>query len=340
MRIPDETLPALGRLPLAREDVDRGCEVRARDGWLQEAWTRPEARVLWLSGRRAPVLGGQLVLTRPEGELPEGAVYLGRSTAAVVPGAGTGDGAGDGTDAVRAELILLTADEHPQLNGPEAGGVPVNRPEEVTWVGLRDVAAALTDRDAGVFVEAQAIANWHATHTHCPRCGTRTTLTQSGWVRVCPADGSEHFPRTDPAIIVAITDREDRILLGNNTAWGPGRFSTLAGFVEPGESLEAAVVREIHEESQLIVHSPQYLGSQPWPFPQSLMLGFRAVTDCPEAAAADGEELAEVRWFTRDQLRDRVAAGEVTIPGATSISRALIEHWYGGDLPEPRTLQN
>lgn len=336
MRFPDETLPALGRLPLAREDVDRGCEVRAREGWLQQVWTRPEARVLWLSGRRAPVLGGQLVLDHPQGELPEDAVYLGRSTAAVVPA----DPAAEGASAVRAELILLTARTHPALVRPEAGGLPVERSEDVAWVGLRDVAAALTDRDAGVFVEAQAIANWHATHTHCPRCGTSTALAQSGWIRVCPADGSEHFPRTDPAIIVAITDREDRILLGNNTAWGPGRFSTLAGFVEPGESLEAAVVREIHEESNLVVHSPQYLGSQPWPFPQSLMLGFSAVADDPDTATADGEEIAEVRWFTREQLRDQVAAGDITIPGATSISRALIEHWYGGDLPEPRTLQN
>jgi NAD+ diphosphatase len=277
------------------------------------------------------VLGGQLVLALPDGDLPEDAVYLGRSTAAVV----TGD-----AGPVRAELILLTAPEHPPLKGPEAGGTPVSRPGDVSWVGLRDVAAALTDRDAGVFVEAQAIANWHATHTHCPRCGTPTTLAQSGWVRVCPADGSEHFPRTDPAIIVAITDRDDRILLGNNTAWGPGRFSTLAGFVEPGEALESAVVREIHEESQLMVHSPQYLGSQPWPFPQSLMLGFSAITDDPGAAVADGEEIAEVRWFTREELRAHVAAGDITIPGATSISRALIEHWFGGDLPEPRTLQN
>ncbi|QCU77727.1 NAD(+) diphosphatase [Citricoccus sp. SGAir0253] len=337
MRIPDETLPALGRLPLAREDVDRGCEVRAEPGWLQRAWARPEARVLWLTGGRAPVLGGRLVLDRPQGELPGDAVYLGRSAA----GAGTGTAGlpADG-DAARAELILLTAERHPELAAPEAGGAAVADPGQVAWVGLRDVAAALTDRDAGIFVEAVSIANWHATHTHCPRCGERTVMAQSGWVRVCPADSSEHFPRTDPAIIVAITDREDRILLGNNTAWGPGRFSTLAGFVEPGESLEAAVVREIHEESQLVVHSPQYLGSQPWPFPQSLMLGFSAVTDDPDAAAADGEELAEVRWFTREQLRAAVAEGHVTIPGATSISRALIEHWFGGDLPEPRTLHH
>jgi NAD+ diphosphatase len=202
------------------------------------------------------------------------------------------------------------------------------------------VAAAMTDRDAGVFVEAVAIANWHAVHTHCPRCGSPTTVTHSGWVRRCPRDGSEHFPRTDPAIIVTVVDRQDRLLLGNNIAWGPHRYSTLAGFVEPGESVEAAVVREVHEESNLVVHSPEYLGSQPWPFPQSLMLGYTATTDHPEAADADREEVAHVRWFTRDELAAAVASGDITIPGSSSISRALIEHWFGGPLPEPRTLQN
>jgi NAD+ diphosphatase len=329
MRTPDEILPALGRLPLAREDVDRRCEARAREGWLEEVWERPEARVLWLSGGRAPVVGGHIVLVRPEGPLPEGAVYLGRSTADV------------GIEGEpRAELILLVSTEHPALTGGEAGGRPVENQDDVAWVGLRDVAAAMTDRDAGVFVEAVAIANWHAVHTHCPRCGTPTTMTRSGWVRECPKDRSEHFPRTDPAIIVTVTDRQDRLLLGNNVAWGPRRYSTLAGFVEPGESLEAAVVREVHEESNLVVHSPEYLGSQPWPFPQSLMLGYTAITDDPEAADADREEVAHVRWFTRDELAASVASGEVTIPGSASISRALIEHWFGGPLPEPRTLQN
>ncbi|MFC7402001.1 NAD(+) diphosphatase [Citricoccus sp. GCM10030269] len=334
MRSLDETLPALGRLPLAREDVDRGCEVRSREGWLEEVWNRPECRVLWLSGGRAPVVGGRLVLVRPEGELPEDAVYLGRSssvTAAENPDQG---------DDSRAELILLVADDHPTLSGGEAGGTRVEDPDQVAWVGLRDVAAALTDRDAGVFVEAVAIANWHAGHTHCPRCGTPTTMSHSGWVRVCPQDSSEHFPRTDPAIIVTVTDREDRLLLGNNAAWGPGLYSTLAGFVEPGESLESAVVREIHEESHLVVHSPVYLGSQPWPFPQSLMLGYTAVTERPEDADADRDEVAHVRWFTRDELESTVASGEIRLPGSASIARALIEHWFGGPLPEPRTLEN
>ncbi|REE03506.1 NAD(+) diphosphatase [Citricoccus nitrophenolicus] len=336
MRTSDEILPALGRLPLARENVDRGCEERASEGWLEQVWDQPEARVLWLIGGRAPVLGGQLVLVRPDGELPEGAVYLGRSAADAEHEA---DG-GDQQTQPRAELVLLVADEQPTLTGGEAGGRPVDQPEQVAWVGLRDAAAALTDRDAGVFVEAVAIANWHAGHTHCPRCGTPTAITQSGWVRVCPQDRSEHFPRTDPAIIATVTDRDGRVLLGNNAAWGPSMYSTLAGFVEPGESLEAAVIREVHEESNLRIHSPVYLGSQPWPFPQSLMLGYTAVTDHPDEADADRDEVAHVRWFTREELEETVTSGDITIPGAASISRALIEHWFGGPLPEPRTLQN
>lgn len=329
-------LPPLGRLPLAREDVDRGCEVRAQDGWLQTVWAQPQTRVLWLLGGRAPVLGGQIVLVRPQGQVPERAVYLGRSEHHA--------GANGTDEQPHAELVLVPVAEQPDLTAegahPEAGGQPVEDPGQISWVGLRDVSAALTDRDAGIFVEAVAIANWHATHTHCPRCGTPTEPVSSGWVRRCPADGSEHFPRTDPAVIVTVTDRDGRVLLGNNAAWAPGRFSTLAGFVEPGESPETAVVREIHEESALVVHSPQYLGSQPWPFPQSLMLGYTAVTDHPEDARADQDEMREVRWFTRDELRRTVESGEVTVPGAASISRALIEHWYGGPLPEPRTLEN
>lgn len=324
-------VPVLGRLPLAREAVDRGSDVRSRPGWLEQVWAESQTRVLMLSGGRAPVVDGHLVLVPARGELPEGAVYLGRSTAASPEGSEP------------AELVLVPAPDRQtrfDVTGAETGGAPIQDRGRIAWVGLRDVAAGLTDRDAGIFVEAVSISNWHATHTHCPRCGRPTEIVQSGWVRRCPEDGSQHFPRTDPAIIVAVTDPQNRILLGSNAAWEGRRFSTLAGFVEPGESLEAAVAREVHEESNLVVHSTQYLGSQPWPFPQSLMLGFTARTDHPEAAAEDRVEMRQVRWFTRDELVAAIESGQVVLPGAASISRALIEHWYGGTLPEPRTLQN
>lgn len=184
-----------------------------------------------------------------------------------------------------------------------------------------------------------AIANWHANHTHCPRCGTPTEVVHSGWVRICPNDGSQHFPRTDPAVIVAITDDQDRLLLGANAQWGGRRYSTLAGFVEPGESLEEAVEREIGEEADVRVHSIRYAGSQPWPFPCSLMLGFTATAETADVTP-DGEEIIDLRWFTREELAREVTDGSIGVPAGVSISSALIEHWYGGPLPEPRRMEN
>jgi NAD+ diphosphatase len=201
------------------------------------------------------------------------------------------------------------------------------------WLSLRDVAGELSAQDTGLFVEAAAISNWHLAHTHCPRCGQRTEIEEGGWVRRCPADGSQHFPRTDPAIIVSVIDEDDRLLLGRNSAWPASRYSALAGFVEPGESLEAAVVREVEEESGVVVHSPRYLGSQPWPFPASLMIGFTAVaTD--SASVPDGVEILDTRWFSRKELAAALAADEVQVAGDLSIARAMIEHWYGGALPQ------
>src|SRR5699024_9301767 len=132
-------------------------------------------------------------------------------------------------------------------------------PEYVEWLGVFDIAAGLDDRDIGIFVSAVAIANWHKVNKYCPRCGAKTQYKSSGWVQVCPEDGSEHFPRTDPAVIMLITDPQDRAMLGNNKAWGDKRYAALAGFVEPGESLEAAVKREVYEESQVVVEGVKYM---------------------------------------------------------------------------------
>jgi len=206
-------------------------------------------------------------------------------------------------------------------------------PDEERWSALRPIAERLSRRDAGLFTEALAIANWHASHAYSPRNGDPTIVEQGGWVRRSPTDGSQVFPRTDPAIIVCVLDADDRLLLGSNAMWGADRFSLLAGFVEPGESLEAAVVREIFEESGMRVVDPVYLGSQPWPFPASLMVGFTArlaPDQEPAALLPDGEEIVDLRWFTRDQLRDSLES--VLLPGRSSIARAMIEDWYGGEL--------
>ncbi|SDS76745.1 NAD+ diphosphatase [Paraoerskovia marina] len=200
------------------------------------------------------------------------------------------------------------------------------------WATVRGLVPSLDGGDAEVVLTAVALDNWHATHGRCPRCGTPTTVTHAGWVRRCVQDGSDHYPRTDPAVIMAVLDAEDRLLLGHAVRWPPGRFSTLAGYVEPGESLENAVRREVLEEVGVVVGDVVYRGSQPWPFPASLMLGFfaRATTS---ALRPDRVEITEARWFTRPELLASVESGDVTLPTRSSIARALIEEWFGAALP-------
>jgi NAD+ diphosphatase len=207
---------------------------------------------------------------------------------------------------------------------------------EAAGTGLREAAATASAEDAAWLCHAVALSQWHSTHTHCPRCGTPTVVTGAGATRRCPADGSMHFPRVDPAVIVLVTDDHDRALLGRQAAWPVGRFSTLAGFVEPGESAEQAVVREVAEEAGVDVTGVTLVGTQPWPFPSSLMLGAVATAGPEQQPRPDGDELAEVRWFSRDDLHDAVASGSVMVPGSISISRWLIDRWFQGDLPDDR----
>ena len=198
---------------------------------------------------------------------------------------------------------------------------------------LREVGALLSDRDAGLFATMLGLANWHAAHTHCPRCGATTEPDQSGWIRRCPQDGSEHYPRTDPAVIMAVTDATDRLLLARSPHWPEGRLSVLAGFVEPGESLEAAVGREVLEEVGVVVEQIRYLGSQPWPFPSSLMVGFTSRAVDP-TLHLDMEEIVEAVWVARPELREMVQAGRFGISPTVSISRRIIEQWYGGPIDQ------
>ena len=199
--------------------------------------------------------------------------------------------------------------------------------------GLREAAALLNDRDAGLFTHAVALVNWHATHTHCPRCGTPTVTVAAGHAQRCPADGSEHFPRIDPAVIMLVTDPDDRCLLARNRRWPERRVSILAGFVEPGESAEQAVAREVQEETGIVVARVRYVGSQPWPMPQSLMLGFRAAASGDLELRVDDDEIAEAHWYSREELRSALAAQEILLPPPVSIAHRLIESWYGEELP-------
>jgi NAD+ diphosphatase len=286
---------------LSRATVDRDGRTRDDAAALEQAWSA--ARVLVVQDGAALVEEAdrpRLVLLDPEAAPDGDRLYLGRDE--------------DGP-------VFAVAGTLPRRLGA--------RP-----LGLREVGALLDDRDAGLLVHAVGLANWHATHPCCSRCGTRTEVVRGGAVRRCPADGSEHFPRTDPAMIVLVHDGGDRCVLGRQPVWPAGRFSTLAGFVEPGESAEQAVVREVAEETGLLVSDVGYVGSQPWPFPSSLMLGFTAVADgAAEPVPADGE-LAEARWFTRDELRDAATwgarGGGVQLPSAVSIAHLLITGWLAG----------
>ncbi len=188
------------------------------------------------------------------------------------------------------------------------------------------------DLERAIATHAVALVNWHESHPRCPRCGSATKSILAGAARRCVVDGSEHHPRSDPAVIVLVRDQEDRVLLGRQSTWPQRRFSAFAGFVEPGETLEACVHRELHEECGIEVDTLVYLGSQPWPFPASLMVAFTATAIDPLVARPDGDEITEIAWFTRDQLQEAFLREEVLLPPTFSIARRMIENWYGAEL--------
>ena len=199
-------------------------------------------------------------------------------------------------------------------------------------VGLRDLLHAFAvrggeaDRDRELASAAVAIATWHANHPRCSVCGDPTVPAKGGWVRRCDRDDREHYPRTDPAVIIAITDPEDRLLLAHASYWSPRRYSHLAGYVEPGESLEQAAHREVGEEAGLVLRDLEYVASQPWPFPASVMVGYRAKVDDP-TLALDNDEITDAMWVSRDDLPGLVSDGTVILPPTGSIARSLLEDW-------------
>ncbi|MFO1407688.1 MAG: NAD(+) diphosphatase [Steroidobacteraceae bacterium] len=210
---------------------------------------------------------------------------------------------------------------------------PVGDPA-VTFEELRRTGGGLPDDEAGLLAYARALVLWRARTRHCGVCGAPNRPTSAGHVMTCTREGcgAEHFPRIDPAIIVLVTDGE-HALLGRQAAWPEGRYSTIAGFVEPGESLEDAVAREVLEEAGVTVLASEYHSSQPWPFPSSLMIGYTATAAPGQVPRAD-EELEDVRWFSRADI----AAGAVGLPFAQSVSYRLIEDWY--DSGSPRSLRD
>ncbi|QIG40311.1 NAD(+) diphosphatase [Microbacterium sp. 4R-513] len=308
MTTPDGLHPAL-----TDSGIDRAAEERSTDGLLDGARMDASSRVLVLHGDAAP-LG-------PFDGAGERNPSLHFVAAADVP-----DGARWaflGRDAAGAAILgaVFPQDAEPPFEAPSG------------WGGLRVVGGDLSPAESGVFVEALSLGRWLLDAPYCPACGTLTELRNAGWSRHCPNCGREHFPRTDPAVIVAITSATDpdALLLGSNALWGANRFSCFAGFAEAGESLESAVVREVREESGVVVRDLRYRGSQAWPYPRSLMVGFLATAIDDAAAEADGDEIAAVRWFTRAEIGASLAGeGDLLLPGRASIAHRLISGWHAG----------
>ncbi len=294
-------------LALSRFAVDRAAPLRTDQEWLSRAWSTDTTRVLVLKDSNLPLTDDlSLIWVKPE------AIEL-------------------TLDQVQPHAVLLGADDDHTYVGIMNDAASI---EVVTWAALRAVGAQLSAHDVGLATTAIAMSQWHATHKFCTRCGSATSVTQGGWARQCLVDGTDHYPRTEPAMIVAVNDGDDRILLGRRIDWPEGWFSTLAGFVEAGESAEACVVREVFEESGISVdpNSLQYLGSQPWPYPASLMLGYRA-TAVSADITVEIAEMAQVKWFTREEFEAECIAQTLRLPNPVAIAFRLIQHWYGSDIP-------
>jgi len=214
----------------------------------------------------------------------------------------------------------------------EADWVPVFASMAEGDRSLREVMTVLPEAEVELAVRAVALVQYHTSHPYCSQCGHLTSMGDLGRTRLCGSCGTVHFPRTDPAVIVAITDEDDCLLLGHHEGWERSRYSVFAGFVEAGESLEQALCREVMEEVDVNVSDIRYQGSQPWPMPRSLMLGFTA-TAFREDPCPDGEEITSARWFSREELRAAIENGEVVLPVSASIAYRLITAWYGEPLP-------
>ncbi len=294
------------------EPLDRAAGRREDAAWLRAAWERESTRVLPLAEGRTHVSEGpdgwRLALVRPRDCPPDGTRYF------------------LGTDRTGAAYFAYATG---RLPAPPIGTARV--------AALDDGAYPLGDRDHGMLVHATALENWHRTHGRCPRCGDPTAVECGGHVRRCGACGAEHHPRTDPAVLMLITDAGDRCLLGSRTRWPAHQYSVLAGYVEPGETAEAAVRREAAEEAGVAIGAVRCVETEAHPFPGSLMLGYEAGA-VSSAARADGSEMAAVRWFTRDALAHAVRTGDVALPDRRYLARRLVERWYGGPLdPAPES---
>ena len=291
---------------------DRIAVRRADDAWLEERWADPETRVLVVAGTRVRPVDGAVEWVSPA-SAPDGLRVL----------LGERDG--------RSWFALITPAEGASI---DAG-----------WFPLRGLLPRLAGADtdgvegagAPLVFHALGLAEWLFVTRFCPRCGGTLEPLKAGHELTCTQCGKTQFPRTDPAVIMIVAAgdpgaEDERCLLGRQAVWPEGRYSTLAGFCEPGETLEDAVRREVFEETGVVVGAVEYFGNQPWPLPASLMLGFIGRAESLEINV-DHDEIEDARWFTRAEMKAEAEAGTLVLPGGVSISRSLVEHWYGGTLP-------
>lgn len=282
--------------------LDRAAHRRTDQQWLEQAWRRAKVVMVAIDGRALVRDGKELVLV---------------DSASI-----TGERMFLGVDEAGTPYFAVAGEPD-----PDPGAILLH---------LWEVGAELHALDARLFAQALGLIQWHADHRFSPGTGQATTIEQGGWVRR-ESNGELHFPRTDPAVIMLVYDGVSgpggRALLGSGALWSPTqgvrRYSTLAGFVEPGETAEAAVAREVLEEAGIRIGRPTYFGSQPHPYPRSLMLGFTATADPAQPIVADPAELADARWFSRSEVRAVVdgSSGDFRLPNRSSISYRLVMHW-------------
>ncbi|MEO7775247.1 MAG: NAD(+) diphosphatase [Steroidobacteraceae bacterium] len=301
----DSRKPSIRQALFAGAYLDRRAEERNRADWLSFALTDPETRFVVVQGTAALVTGAGVNELR--------LALLGSDDPAIRAASNEENATLLGWfNECRCVLLIVDASFCP--------------PPQLRFEELRMLAMAFAAEEAGLFGYARALAHWRATHRHCGRCGAVLRAARAGHALICSGCAHESFPRLDPAIIVLVNGGEFA-LLGRQSFWPPNRFSTIAGFVEPGEALEDAVRREVHEETGVVLDSVHYFNSQPWPFPASLMLGFLATAQPQQQPMMRDGELEDARWFTREDVR----CGRVLLPPVESISRQLINHWLGTD---------
>ncbi len=301
--------------------LERATHLRADPAWIDSALADPRSRVVPVWNSLSLVAGGDT-----------GAPHAARADNSQLRAGLLGIDELAPERRNGAELILLGhAGESNLFAGEIEAAERPPMPAGMRFEDLRTVAPLMAEDQAGLLSYARAMVTWRRNHRYCGRCGAPTLPAKGGHVLICtnPVCRHEQFPRTDPAIIVLVVD-DGQALLGRQAVWPAGRYSTIAGFVEPGESLEDAVAREVSEETGIRVEGIEYHSSQPWPFPSSLMLGFTALAASKDIHLRD-QELEDARWFTREDIM----SGTPLLPPRLSISYRLIEHWFDAGSTRP-----